>query len=483
MSLRPQLMSGVFFTAISKYANVVISLIVTAVLSRVLLPEEFGVVAIATVVISFLSIFADIGLTSTIIQFKELQKKQLNILFSLSMYLGIFLGCLVFFGGYFIAIYYNEPSLVLICKLLSFNLLFTTLSVVPNAIFYREKLFKEIAVRSFLAQLASGSVAIAWALYYRNVYALVIGPILSSILIFVISYQRFPLKVYLRFSVESISHTFKYSLYQFLFNTINFFSRNMDTLVIGKVLGPSILGYYDKAYRLMSLPLQNITQVVTPVLHPLLSGHSDDVSYLKRINESMAKILALLGFPMSVWLYFSAHELIVLFFGAQWYVAVPAFQFLSLTVGIQLILSSSGSFFQTGGDTRSLFICGVFSAILNVGAILIGVIYFESIEAVALGLLFTFTINFVQAYWLLYKKVFNSNCISFFQLLLKPLFFSLLLVGVYKLYLFYVDIHEEIYSLFLKSLIYFVFMLIIVFFGGYKDQIVQFVKRKQLPTE
>ena len=96
MSLRPQLMSGVFFTAISKYANVVISLIVTAVLSRVLLPEEFGVVAIATVVISFLSIFADIGLTSTIIQFKELQKKQLNILFSLSMYLGIFLGCLVF---------------------------------------------------------------------------------------------------------------------------------------------------------------------------------------------------------------------------------------------------------------------------------------------------------------------------------------------------------------------------------------------------
>jgi len=141
----------------------------------------------------------------------------------------------------------------------------------------------------------------------------------------------------------------------------------------------------------------------------------------------------LLGFPMSVWLFFTADELILLFFGDQWSAAVPAFQWLSLTVGIQLVLSSSGSFFQASGDTRSLFVCGIFSAVLNVSAILIGALHFRSIDAVALSLLFTFTLNFIQAYWLLYTKVFKTSSLRFFKLMLKPLLGSLLLAGCYLL--------------------------------------------------
>lgn len=479
MSLRTELLSGVFFTAVSKYANIVVSLLVTAVLSRLLVPEQFGVVALATVVISFLTIFADVGLTATIIQYKDLKKEELNSLFSLSFYFALILSLLVFVSAGYLAKYYNEVLLQPVCQWLAVNLFFTTIAVVPNAMFYREKLFKQIAIRTSIVQLVGGSLAVLWAIMYAEVYALVVGPVLSSILLFFISYRRFPLHFKARFSLHSIAHTFSYSLYQFLFNIINFFSRNMDTLVIGKVLGPSVLGYYDKAYRLMSLPLQNITQVITPVLHPLLSGRSTERDYLMRSNESMGKILALIGFPMSIWLYFVAEELILLFFGPQWHAAVPAFSLLSLTVGIQLVLSSSGSFFQAAGDTRSLFICGVFSAILNVGVILWGTFYYRSIEAVALGLLFSFAVNFIQAYWLLYRKVFQANSLRFFKLMLKPLLFSMLLALCYVMLRAVIKIEGTFINFGWKTAVYGLSMLLFVFFGGYKTEIMQLIKRKK----
>lgn len=482
MSLRSQLVSGVFFTALSKYANVIIGILVTAVLSRLLPPEEFGVVAIATVVISFLSIFADIGLTASVIQYKGLKDSDLNILFSISLYLGVALSAFVFIGGSYLSSYYKEPILTSICQFMSINLFFTTLSVVPNAIFYREKMFKQIAVRSFFAQIVGGIIAVLWALRGGGIYALIINPIFSSLLIFIISYRRFPLRFHYRFSLASVAHIFNYSLFQFLFNIINFFSRNMDTLVIGKVLGPSVLGYYDKAYRLMSLPLQNITQVITPVLHPLLSGHNTEAGYLMRTNETMSKILALIGFPMSIWLYFVSEELILLFFGDQWYAAVPAFKMLSLTVGIQLVLSSSGSFFQTSGDTRSLFVCGLFSAVLNVTAIMVGTFYFHSIYAVAFGLLCAFSINFLQAYWLLYYKVFQSSSWRFFKLMLKPIAYSLLLALVYYALLHYIHLDGIFINFIWKTSIYIIGMLALVFLGGYKKEIMLFVKKENKPT-
>lgn len=483
MSSRSQFVSGVLFTAVSKYANLIVSLLVTAVLSRLMLPEQFGVVAIATVVISFLAIFADIGLTSTIIQFKSLSKEDLNKLFSMSFYLAVILSTVVFLGARYLADFYSQPMLKPICEILSIHLFFTTIAVVPNAIFYREKLFKQIAIRSTIVQVFGGLLAIAWAFYLGDIYALLVNPIVSSILIFLISYARFPLRFQFFFSLKSVAHTFQYSIYQFLFNLINFFSRNADTLIVGKHLGSVALGYYDKAYRLMSLPLQNITQVITPVLHPLLSGRVDDRTYLMKANESMARLLSLIGFPMSIWLYFVSDELILLFFGDQWGASVSAFQFLSLTVGIQLLLSSSGSFFQAGGDTRSLFICGLFSGVLNVGGIVIGAFYFRSIEAVAFGLLITFSINFIQAYCLMYYKVFKTSSWRFFKIILRPIVFSAFLGLGYWVVLSYLNVDNVFLSFGWKTAFYAISMAVMVFFGGYKTEIVSLLKRKKITED
>ena len=478
--IKGQLISGVFFTALAKYANLIISLVVTAVLARLLAPDQFGVVAIATVAIAFLNLLADIGLSATVIQHKELDRKALSALFSLSVYITVVLSVIFFLCAGVFAEWYEQPILRPICQWLALSLLFSGITVVPNALFYRERLFKSIALRSLLIQLVGGAISVAAAFNGYGVYALIINPIFSSLLIFVISYAKFPLKFTFSFSLQSLRPIFSYSFYQFLFNIINYFSRNADTLLIGKYLGMVPLGYYDKSYRLMSLPLQNITQVITPVIHPILSLKGKDLGYLNRVNLKLVSFLALIGFPLSIFLFFASEELILLFFGPQWELAIPTFKILSLTVGIQLVLSSSGSIFQTAGDTKSLFICGLFSAVTNVAGILLGVFYFKSIEAVAHCLLVTFTINFIQTYWLMYVVIFKASIGAFLNCLWKPLIFAgILAVLLYGIDLFF-NWDHQLYNLLFKSFIFLPSFAMLVWFGGYQADIKQFLNRKNL---
>lgn len=167
----------------------------------------------------------------------------------------------------------------------------------------QNKEFKFIAIRSFVIQITAGTGAIIAALSGAGLYALLITPIVSSILIYIISFHRYPQHLRMTLGLSSIRKIFSYSVYQFLFNVICYFSRNLDKLLIGKHMGMSDLGYYEKSYRLMMLPLQNITQVVTPVMHPIFSDFQDDKMKLATSYERIIRFLAFIGLPLSVLLF------------------------------------------------------------------------------------------------------------------------------------------------------------------------------------
>ena len=174
-------------------------------------------------------------------------------------------------------------------------------------------------------------------------------------------------------------------------------------------MGMSQLGYYEKSYRLMMLPLQNITQVITPVMHPVFSDFQNDPERLGSAYERIIRLLAFIGIPLSVLLFFTAEEVTLIIFGQQWLPSVPVFRILTLSVGVQIILSSSGSIFQAAGDTRSLFICGMFSSVLNVAGMLLGIFRFGTLEAVAWCIVTTFCINFIQCYWQMYRVTLRQS--------------------------------------------------------------------------
>ena len=402
-NLKQQLFSGVFYTALAKYSGIVISLVVAGVLARLLTPDDFGIVAIATVIIAFFSIFTDMGISPAIVQNKALTEKDLSDIFSFTLWMGAGLSVLFFAASWPIAAYYESPILRTLCQLLCVNLFFASATIVPNALFFKNKEFKFIALRSFAVQVASGTAAVIAALNGAGLYALIISPILSSILLFIISLKRYPQHLAMTLGWGALRKIFSYSAYQFLFNVINYFSRNLDKLLIGKYMGMSELGYYEKSYRLMMLPLQNITQVVTPVMHPIFSDYQNDLNRLASAYERILRLLAFIGIPLSVLLFFTAEEVTLIIFGQQWLPSVPVFRILTLSVGVQIML--------------------------NVTGMLLGIFWFGTLEAVAWCIVTTFCINFIQCYWQMYRVTLRRSMWTLLRQFTSPIIAGMLIAA------------------------------------------------------
>ncbi|QEH39755.1 lipopolysaccharide biosynthesis protein [Chitinophaga sp. XS-30] len=373
-SLKKQFLTGVVYSVGAKYIGLFVQLVITGILSRILKPDDFGIVAIATVFILFFTLLGEVGIGAAIIQNKMLSPKEIQSIFSFSIYIGITLAFVFFLLSGKIADFYNRPELERICRLLSLNILFASFNVVLNALLLKEKKFRFIALRTLLIQIISGIIGIAAAYAGLKTYALILYAISASASMFIFNYLKSPLSFELFPKLPAIRKIFRYSAYQFLFNFINYFSRNLDKLLIGKFLSPVLLGFYDKAYRLMLLPVENLTYVLAPVIHPFFSDFQQDKQRILENYMKIVRVLALVGFPISVFLHFSAAELISIIFGPQWGAAVRPFEILAWSVGLQIVLSSAGPIFQAANNTRLLFISGLLSAIIMVLGILYGIL-------------------------------------------------------------------------------------------------------------
>lgn len=430
MSIGKELTKGVFWIAVAKYSGIVISLVITAILARNVSPAAFGTMAVATVIMAFLDIFSDMGLGVAIIQFKDLTKHNIQSLFTISVGLAIGLTLILFFSAGSIADFYNDETLVPVIRWLCICLFFKTLNIIPNGMMLKNKMFRAIAVRTLCFQVVSGAFACWMALHGWGIYALLVSPIVSAVGVFAYNFYNFPQRPVWPIDMVVVKRVWSYSMYQFFFSFINYFSRNADKLIIGKFFSMKDLGYYDKSYRLMQLPLQNITFVITPVLHPILSSLQDNKEELAEKNIRLTQILSWISFPLGIFLYFCASPIIVIIFGKNWLPAIPVFEILAISVPLQIILSTSGSIFQAAGKTKHLFYCGLQSAICTVGAFIISSVFFKTIESVAWAWDIALMVNFIINYWIMNRYTFHSSSWKFYKQFLPQIINSAVAIVV-----------------------------------------------------
>lgn len=428
MSIKKDILSGVAYTAIAKYAGVFISLGITAILARCFTPEEFGVVNIATVFISFFTLLSDLGIGPAVIQ-KDLSSKELDGIFSLTLLTGAFLSILFCLCSTWIASFYgNPPMLKTLLQILSLSIFFNSANMVPNALIMKAKRFSFVAYRTLGVQILCGGVAVIAALKGLGIYALLINPVGSAIVLFAVNYLQYPLKPLAPVNRGVLQKIGSYSLYQFLFQFINYFSRNLDKLLMGKYMSMEALGYYDKAYRLMLLPLQNITYVVTPVMHPVFVQIREDKSNMSRSYLKMLGTMAFIGFPLAAGLYFMARNLVLLMFGWQWFESIPAFKILALSVGFQILTSTTGAIFQAADATKKMFYCGLFGAFCTAGCVIVALFSFATAEAVAWAITIAYILSFVQAFITLFVSTLKVGIMPFLKVLVRPLLLTLIMV-------------------------------------------------------
>lgn len=419
-SIKSNMIHGVFWSAIEKYSGIFVSLIISMVLARLLTPEEYGIVAVATVLVTFVQIFSTMGIGPAIIQNKNLSEDDYNNIFTFSFYVGFILASLFGCVSPMIATYYGNEQLSSICKLFSINLLFAALNMVPNALMIKNFRFREIALRTLILQIGAGVVGIVMALNSCGVYSLVIPNLLTTIFIFFINLHFYPIKIKLRPSFSPIKKIYSYSLYQFLFSVTNYFTSNLDKLIIGKYISSSALGYYDKAYRLMQLPLQNVTSVISPVLHPVLSSLQDDLADMASKYNKIVYIIACISFPCAIIFYHTSGELVTLMYGSKWDLSILPLQILTLSLPSHMILATSGSVWQASNATKYLFWVGLFNTIVVVSGYFIAAFYFKSIVAISYAWTVTSYLNFIVTYVLMYKLILKSSILQFLSQFLYP---------------------------------------------------------------
>lgn len=462
---------------IAKYATIFIQLIYNGILSRILIPEDFGIVAVVNVFVTFFMLFADMGIGSAVVQNKTLTEKETNNIFSFTVYLGLVLAAIFALFSIPMSWFYADRVYIPIGLLLSISLFFNTLNMIPNAVLLKNKRFRTVGIRLVVVTIISSILTIVLALNGFKYYSIVFNSIFISFFTFLWNYNSTRLKFSFKISMEPIQKIKEFSQFQFGFNFINYFARNADNLLIGKFLGNRALGFYDKSYRTMLYPVNNLTNVITPVLHPILSDHQNNKEYIYTQYVKVVKILSLLGAFFSAFLFVAAEEVIVILYGDQWKGAVTSFQFLALAVWAQMISSSSGAIFQSLGKTKLLFINGIITSTITVIAIILG-IGLQSINAVAAFVAIAYNSHFFITFYNLIKKGFGFNVWQFYKILIPHLLiFFITFLGLYFASLFKID--NVLISAFYKGFVALSFFIIALVLTKQQSAFTILMRRKK----
>lgn len=157
-----------------------------------------------------------------------------------------------------------------------------------------------------------------------------------------------------------------------------------------------------------------MTFAMTPAIQPVLRNHAHDVSKIEAIHREFTFKLSILGSCAGLAMFFLADWIVKVMLGSQWLSVAPIIQILSIAVPVQVVLSTSGSFFQALGRVDLLFFSGALSAVLMVTAIICGVVS-RDLQTISWYLVIAFHLNFVQAYYIMYKKIFGVSVWLFYR--------------------------------------------------------------------
>ncbi|MDF2943023.1 MAG: polysaccharide biosynthesis protein [Herbinix sp.] len=398
--------------AASKYLNVIFQLIISAILARILTPQEYGTVAVIIVFTTFFTTLANVGFGTAVIQNKTLTKDDIDNIYTYTVYIALCIGIIFCAFSFPISVLYNNPIYIKLGPLLAIAVLFNVLNMIPNSLLMRDKNFIAVAVRTVIVYVSVGILTIILAILGYNYYALVIQAVLTAVLTFFWNYATTRPKFKKKPSIQSIRIIWSYSMYKFAENTISYLSNNLDNMLVGRYLGEAQLGYYNTAYNLTNYPISNLSGVITPILHPILADHQDDKAYLFEKYLYIHNVLGLLGAYAAVLCYYASYEIIYIIYGPSWASSVNCFKLLSFIVFTKMINSCTSAIFQSLGETKVLFYSSSINTAITIVAIVSGIIM-GNIEHVALNVSLAFAAHYVMAQVLLTKYGFKIPICKF----------------------------------------------------------------------
>ncbi|MEX1252631.1 MAG: lipopolysaccharide biosynthesis protein, partial [Hyphomonas sp.] len=376
---------GAIWTMAASAARISSAILILPVLTRLLTPEDFGLIQIAAPFLFFLMLFSDFGMQPALVVAQEPTDKLWSTAFWTGLGAASLLTVILIVAAPGVASIFNEPRAELILQVLSITLLFGGAMIVPGAWLLRAMKFRTLAAVEFSSVTAGIVAALACAVMGWGAWSLVVQQLVMFSLKAAVycTISKAPLKF--EFDFAELKSIIGVSWGMINVRFLWFFSGNIDMIIIGRFLGTAVLGYYSIAWRIMAMPVQIFANGLIQVLLPSLGQIKDDTARLKAGLLKTYRTIALFTFPAMAGIAALSVPLTAVLFGEQYAPAAFPMAVLAVHGALQSLLTVQGSVFVAIGRVDVMYRWSLVTLVTLCICLLIGVQW--GLKGAALGYL------------------------------------------------------------------------------------------------
>lgn len=320
---RKQFTSGAIWKIIESFSSKGITMLVSIILARILLPQDYGIIALTAIFLNLSDILIDGGFSTTLIRKKSVDDCDYSCVLTVSFTIATILYAIFFVISPYVADYYGEPLLSSVLRVLGLTVFIQAFTVIRTAVINRNMQFKILCYCNIVASIISGIAGILAAYAGAGVWAIVIQRLLQNALVTSFLFIKVKFKIKWQISFKRMKEIIKFSIGVVSASLLYFVANNMYSAVIGKKYSVMDLGYYSKGNQLPEQMSLYTFSAVSGVLLPTISSCQDDLGRVKHIIRKVTAFSTYVIFPLMVGMILTSEELIVLLLTPKWRPAVP----------------------------------------------------------------------------------------------------------------------------------------------------------------
>lgn len=351
--IRSRLAKGAVLVVVARAAGNLVQFGSTLVLARILLPADFGLVALATATLIILKSVTDMSLTEALIQHPSPTPAHLDTAFTLNALRGVLLMVGLAAAAFPLALMTREPRLLLLLLVLSPSVALESLVNPRLALKTKDLIFWQLLVVNLGQKLLGAIVCVAAALVWRNYWALVVGQLASQAVTPVISFVLVRYRP--RFSLRHVKEILSFSVWLTLSQALNQINWRFDNFLVGSLLGRTALGYYSVGDNLATMPTREATMPLWATLFPAFARVREFPDQLARAYQRAQTLLTAVAVPLGVGTALIAAPLVRVALGEKWLAATLVVQVLAPAATLQTMGSLAQSLGLAVGESRLLF--------------------------------------------------------------------------------------------------------------------------------
>jgi lipopolysaccharide exporter len=432
------------YRLISKVATVISAI----VLARILGPEAFGLVALAFVFIAILDSFTVLGIGTAVVQKQEIEDDDYDIAWTVDRLLSNLMAFLaMFFGAHYISLFFEEPELYLIIKVLSILPLFRIIENQSILIFTRNMEYRKRFILLSTPVIVRLVIVIPLAFVLRNVWALILAALSEPLSRGVMSYILCKHIPKIRINKNRTIELFKFGKWVIAFQILKTMRVQIDRIILGKMLGVQDLGYYQVASRFSGEFLNEFYEVISKTFFPIYVNVQKETERLKYMYLNVISIVMFLLLPLVFGLSIITVPLTLILLGEQWLPIVPIMRILLIVGLFNTIIGTSQPLFVGAGYPKYEYIQHLIYMIILIPAIIVLTKEYGVIGT-AMSLFIPFIVV-IPVFMFLINRVLNVTIYEFVKILLFPIIFSVFMASL----VWYSYIEVLIYNTYIQLLI------------------------------